>query len=411
MSIESLMEKLCQNLALELLPKLIPEPITRALLETLIGLLDEEQKASEQLRKLIGAYYKTGMEYLIDARDVQEKRREEWIQQALERFITASEVEDAILKAKSQFFVGVCYDLLNERIVAKRWYEKAFESASQQLVRLKPPIVKVVGLQFLHGTAAVVGGVTGALVGIASGGAAWAIGANVGARLGNVMGKAPQDRERRKQQQQLEELRHFMNPLSEVLLAHGSKITSRLGDVENQIRAVKVAIGGTKEQWNKDGLSRSYARQYQEAIADYDFALRLDPHYALAYNNRGVAYFNLEEYQKAIADYDRAIQLDPQFALAYGNRGVAYFNLKEYQKAIADFDQAQWLNPTKGSPYYVKKASVYNLRGTTYFNLEEYQKAIADYDRAIQLDHKNAALYNKRGVAYFNLEEYQKCNS
>ena len=163
MSIESLMEKLCKNLALELLPQLIPEPITRSILETLIGLIDEEQKGNEQLRKLIGSYYTTGMEYLNDAKVVQEKRREESIQQALERFVTASEVEDAILKAKSQFFVGVCYDLLNERVAAKRWYEKAYESAYQQLVGLKPPTVKMVGLKFLQGTAVVVGGVTGAI--------------------------------------------------------------------------------------------------------------------------------------------------------------------------------------------------------------------------------------------------------
>lgn len=122
MSIESLMEKLCKSLALELLPKVvpIPEPITSAILQALLDLLDQEQKSSEQLSRLIGNYYKTGMEFLTDAKDVQEKRREEWIQQALERFVTASEVEDAILKAKSQFFVGVCYDLLNERVAAKR---------------------------------------------------------------------------------------------------------------------------------------------------------------------------------------------------------------------------------------------------------------------------------------------------
>ena len=95
------------------------------------------------------------------------------------------------------------------------------------------------------------------------------------------MGKAPQDSERRKQQQQLEELRHFMNPLSQVLLAHGSTISSQQVEVESQFRAVAAAIGGTKEQWNKDGLLRYSARQYQEAIADYDFALRLDPQFAL----------------------------------------------------------------------------------------------------------------------------------
>jgi tetratricopeptide (TPR) repeat protein len=239
MSFESLMEKLCQNLALELLPNLIPEPITRALLETLIGLLDQQQKANEQLSKLIGSYYKTGMEYLIDARDVQEKRKEVWIQQALERFLTASEVEDSILKAKSQFYVGVCYDLLNERIVAKRWYEKAFESANQQLVRLKPPYMKMLGIGVLHVTAVVVGFVIGAF-------AARGLGANVGARLGDSMGEGMQDNERRQQQQQLEELRHFMIPLSHVLLAYGSTSISRLVDVESQFRAVTAAIGASK---------------------------------------------------------------------------------------------------------------------------------------------------------------------
>ena len=115
-----------------------------------------------------------------------------------------------------------------------------------------------------------------------------------------------------------------MNPLSHVLLAHGSSLTSRLGDAESQLRAVIAANGATKAQRNRDGLSHSNTRQYREAIVDYDFALRLDPYYALAYNNRGAAYFNLGEYQKAIADYDQALQLDPKFVLAYRNREAAF---------------------------------------------------------------------------------------
>lgn len=137
MSVESQMEELAGKLALELVPKVlagtgIPEPIIRIVLETLIGLLKEEQNNSNaQLRKLIGSYYQSGADYLTDARKLQGKRREQWIESALDQFVKASHVEDALLAAKSQFFVGVCYDLLNESPLATDWYERAYRSVAQ----------------------------------------------------------------------------------------------------------------------------------------------------------------------------------------------------------------------------------------------------------------------------------------
>ncbi|MDP7085880.1 MAG: tetratricopeptide repeat protein [Dehalococcoidia bacterium] len=69
-------------------------------------------------------------------------------------------------------------------------------------------------------------------------------------------------------------------------------------------------------------------------------AIRLDPDDALAYNNRGNAYYYLGEYQRAIQDYDKAIQLDPDYRMAYFNRGNAYDDLGQYQRAIQDYDKA-----------------------------------------------------------------------
>ena len=53
----------------------------------------------------------------------------------------------------------------------------------------------------------------------------------------------------------------------------------------------------------------------------------------------------LEKYEKAIDDCSKSIQLDPNYALAYYNRGVAYQGLEEYEKAKADYRKALTINP------------------------------------------------------------------
>ena len=88
-----------------------------------------------------------------------------------------------------------------------------------------------------------------------------------------------------------------------------------------------------------------------EAIADYDKVIRLDPKYAAAYNNRGIVYQDKEDYDKAINSYDEAIRIDPKLAEAYRIRGTAYQNKREYDRAIADYDKAIRLDPKLAYAY------------------------------------------------------------
>ena len=60
--------------------------------------------------------------------------------------------------------------------------------------------------------------------------------------------------------------------------------------------------------------------EYDNAIADYNAAIQLDPKDAVAYSNRGVAWGIKKEYDKAIADFSEAIRLDPKDVGAYNNR-------------------------------------------------------------------------------------------
>lgn len=147
--------------------------------------------------------------------------------------------------------------------------------------------------------------------------------------------------------------------------------------------------------------NRAYdENEYDKAIEYYNKAIELDPDFADAYNNRGIAYRRKGECAKAIEDYNKAIELDPDYSEAYYNRGRAYRYLKEYDKAIEDYSKAIELNP--------EDAEAYNSRGVAYADLKEYGKAIEDFSKAIELNPEDAEAYNNRGYAYLHLKEYGK---
>jgi tetratricopeptide (TPR) repeat protein len=83
------------------------------------------------------------------------------------------------------------------------------------------------------------------------------------------------------------------------------------------------------------GIAYGQIGQYQLAIADFSKAINLY-HYYKGYNNRGFAYANLGLYQNAIEDYDEAIRLKPDYAIAYQNRGFAYFSQNKSELGCRD---------------------------------------------------------------------------
>src|SRR5262249_45593365 len=70
------------------------------------------------------------------------------------------------------------------------------------------------------------------------------------------------------------------------------------------------------------------------AIADSAEAIRVNPNYAMAFNNRGFAYAKKGDNNRAIADYNEAIRLDPRNALAFASRGIAYGKKGDNDRAI-----------------------------------------------------------------------------
>nr|WP_281721915.1 tetratricopeptide repeat protein [Nitrosomonas nitrosa] len=115
---------------------------------------------------------------------------------------------------------------------------------------------------------------------------------------------------------------------------------------------------------------------------------------AIAFYNRGIAYNRQGDRARAIADYDQSIRLNPQFASAYRNRGLAYQNSAppNYQQAIADANSAERLAPQDWGPP--------SDRADVYLALGNYQQAISDYTRSIALDPTQEWNFSHRAQAY-----------
>jgi tetratricopeptide (TPR) repeat protein len=75
--------------------------------------------------------------------------------------------------------------------------------------------------------------------------------------------------------------------------------------------------------------------KYDQALADFDQALRYDPNSASAHTGRGNALRHLGRFDESIAAHGEAIRLEPNNAMAYSNRGNAFDDKKDYQHAIA----------------------------------------------------------------------------
>ena len=86
----------------------------------------------------------------------------------------------------------------------------------------------------------------------------------------------------------------------------------------------------------KGNILRDQAR-YQEAVAEHERALALDPSNVNAAGNLGLDYAMLGEFDKSFEYFDKAIlasPYDPDLAYWYGGKAQANFGLKRYDQAI-----------------------------------------------------------------------------
>jgi tetratricopeptide (TPR) repeat protein len=94
---------------------------------------------------------------------------------------------------------------------------------------------------------------------------------------------------------------------------------------------------------NKRGVARIGLQRREQARADFEAALELNPSFAPAIANLGNLLLEAGDLDGAINAYERAIACDGDYAVAYFNLGVAYKRRGRVADGVRALRQAQRL--------------------------------------------------------------------
>jgi len=107
------------------------------------------------------------------------------------------------------------------------------------------------------------------------------------------------------------------------------------------------------EAYLDSGLAHFRRGDFDNAIVDWEAALRIDPvnapvflrlaavwlaEIAEAYLDNGIAHFHRGDFDLAIADLTQVIRIVPDSADAFFQRGIAHFYRGDFDNAIADWE-------------------------------------------------------------------------
>jgi tetratricopeptide (TPR) repeat protein len=149
-----------------------------------------------------------------------------------------------------------------------------------------------------------------------------------------------------------------------------------------------TAAQGNKEANNlaREGAEASKNQDYNKAVELLRKAANLDQKYApdlaIAYQQRGFAFVNGQKYQDAIADFDEALKIKPNDPRIYEQRAAVEMKLQKYDKALADYSEAIKLKPNEVR-YYLYRSYINEVQG-------DIKDSMADTEKVLKLDPNNA---------------------
>ncbi len=161
----------------------------------------------------------------------------------------------------------------------------------------------------------------------------------------------------------------------------------RLAEIRNPDVAAVHRIAGTLKE--NDGA-------YEQAVAEYQRAIEIEPGNSDAYRHLGNAYKSNGQMDLAFTAYRRAVELEPRFFKTYQALGAFYMARANYIDAASQFQKAVALAPDEPDAHYAL--------GTAYEVLGRFPEAVNEFRSALG-PAPSPTILNNLGVALMYQEK------
>jgi tetratricopeptide (TPR) repeat protein len=156
--------------------------------------------------------------------------------------------------------------------------------------------------------------------------------------------------------------------------------------------------GDRRVGWIYDeGVALALAGKYSEGLARFDEALRLEPAYVHAWNQKGLCYYFLRRYLNAGKCFDKASALNSSYLESRNNKGCTLQRLDAFSEAIESFDQAELIRPGLFEPS--------NNKAISLLALGDFTAALTCIDRCISTGVIKGSFYVLRSLCYLALDQ------
>ena len=144
--------------------------------------------------------------------------------------------------------------------------------------------------------------------------------------------------------------------------------------------------------YNNLGIVLQKAGRMDDAVTNYQKAIRMKPDNAKTYYNLGIVFYEKKQFDDAITNFQKALRLNPEFADAYSGLGNSFKEKGLLDEAVHFYQKALQADPDRAEIYY-------NL-GIVLKEKGLFGEAISAYQKAIQLKPDSLDAYNNLGIAF-----------
>jgi tetratricopeptide (TPR) repeat protein len=141
-------------------------------------------------------------------------------------------------------------------------------------------------------------------------------------------------------------------------------------------------------------------KDWDKALADYNYAVNLDSTNISARMNRGNIFFDTGRDSLALMDYNYVLKNKSDNPRLFSNLGAIYGRKGIYDTALVYLGKSISLDSLSANPYL--------NRGLTYEKLNRYQDAMKDYLVYLKYEQNNDAVYSSVGICNQALLKYKE---